>query len=145
MPMMRAFFFAMLVMVGLTGCDSVRDISRDPRYATLVGREVKTKVPMWLYDFNTPTAPQHPSLLIEKDSGDHRKVGQLPVGHQVRFNQARRIRNGTSVNEDLRGVTVFKGRTYNIEYHTYAILGEKAWLSLFNYFGVEQPPKKTRR
>ena len=144
--MMRALFSAVLVVVGLTGCDSVRDISPDPRYATLVGREVRTKVPMWLYDRNLPSAPQRfPCELVEKDYGPYDRAGRLPVGHKVRFDQVRRIRNGASVNEHLMGVTLFKGQAYNIQYDAYAHLGEKAWLTLFDYFDAERPPEKTYR
>ena len=145
MPMMRAFFFAMLVMVGLTGCDTEREISREARYATLVGREVRTKVPMWLYDRSFNTAPRSRYELTEKDSGDHRKTEKFPVGHKVRFNQVRRVRNGTSVNEHLMGVTFSRGQAYNIQYDAYAHLGEKAWLTLFDYFDAERPPEKTYR
>ncbi|WP_345739050.1 hypothetical protein [Prosthecobacter algae] len=143
--MMRALFSAVLVMVGLTGCDSVRDISRDPRYATLVGREVRTKVPMWLYDFNEPPAPLDASELIEKDSGNHRKVGLVSVGQSVRFNKASRHRSWTTVTEVLEGQMNYKSREYWIRYRTYAHLGPSAWSSLFDIFDAERPPEKTYR
>ncbi len=146
MPMMRAFFFAMLVMVGLTGCDTTRDVSAKPRYATLVGREVKTKVTMWLYDRNLPSSPQRfPCQLTEKDHGSYDRVGPLPVGHKVRFTKVERYEDLFSFQEDLQGETVYRGRRYWIKYITYAHLGPDSWDSLFDIFDAERPPEKTYR
>jgi hypothetical protein len=146
MPMMRALFSAVLVMVGLTGCDSVRDISRDPRYATLVGREVRTKVPMWLYDRNLPSAPQRfPCELTEKDSGPYDRTGRVPTGHSIRFNKVILHRGWMSATEKLEGEIMYEGRNYWVRYRTYAHLGPDSWDSLFDIFNAERPPEKTYR
>lgn len=135
----------MSVVLGMTSCEVTRDVSRKPRYATLVGHEVKTKVPMWLYDYNEPPAPPNPSQLTEKDSGDHRKVGQVQVGHRVRFTKAERYEDPFSFQEDLHGEMVYQGRRYWIKYMTYAHLGPDDWASLFDLFDAERPPEKTYR
>lgn len=145
MSMMRTFFCVTLMTAGLVSCETTWNVSGEPRYATLIGHEVRTKVPMWLYDYNEPPAPLDASELIEKDSGNHRKVGLVSVGQSVRFNKASRHRSWTTVTEVLEGQMNYKSREYWIRYRTYAHLGPSAWSSLFDIFDAERPPEKTYR
>ncbi|TDU64098.1 hypothetical protein EI77_04282 [Prosthecobacter fusiformis] len=144
-PLLRTLILSLLFGLGLTSCDSMKDITGNPRYQTLIGRDVRTRVPMRLYDYNRPGNP-NPSLcdLTYTTGGKACLVGTLPVGQVVRFNQVIRYKSTYYTEDDLQGELVYRGKRYQIKYRTQLHQGNEIWLRLFDEdFDAPRPPPES--
>ncbi|TDU64099.1 hypothetical protein EI77_04283 [Prosthecobacter fusiformis] len=144
-PLLRTLILSLLFGLGLTSCDSVRDITDNPRYQTLIGRDVRTRVPMRLYNINAPGIPNPtPCELTQTRFGNNSLVGTLPPGQVVRFNQVIRWSNIYYTDDDLYGELVYKGKRYQFKYSTLLHQGNEIWLRLFDEdFDAPRPPPES--
>jgi hypothetical protein len=121
--MKRSFFLRTLLIAAacltLPGCVMMlltmgkKDISKDARFAQVLGREIRTKVEMRLYapDNRRPDDMREVYDLTNVMSGPENRVAVVPAGHALRFDRAVRKNDLGGYEEHLFGELTIHGRT----------------------------------
>lgn len=111
-----------------------KDISKDPRFTQVLGREIRTKVEMRLYapDNRRPDDMREIYDLTNAMSGPENRVAVVPAGHAVRKDGL----GGSS--EYLFGEITIHGRTYPMKYYLTSDVYPDAWRRMYEVFVLRE-------
>ena len=113
-----------------------KDISKDARFAQVLGREIRTKVEMRLHapDNRRPEDMRHVYDLTNVMSGPVNRVAVVPAGHTVRFDRAVRKKDLGGYAEHLFGEITIHGRTYPMHFYLTCDVYPDAWRRMYAVF-----------
>ena len=145
LPLLRPLLAAAACLL-LPGCVMMlltmgnKDISKDARFAQVLGREIRTKVEMRLYapDNRRPEDMRHVYDLTNVMSGPVNRVAVVPAGHAVRFDRAVRKNGLGGSSEYLFGEIIIRGRTYPMNYYLTSDVYPDAWRRMYGVFEVRE-------
>jgi hypothetical protein len=144
-PLLRPLFAAAACLL-LPGCVMMlltmgnKDISKDARFAQVLGREIRTKVEMRLYapDNRRPDDMREIYDLSNVMSGPENRVAVVPAGHVVRFDRAVRKDGLGSSSEYLFGEITIHGRTYPMNFYLTSDVYPNAWRRMYGVFALRE-------
>lgn len=144
-PLLRPLFAAAACLL-LPGCVMMlltmgnKDISKDARFAQVLGREIRTKVEMRLYapDNRRPDDMREIYDLSNVMSGPENRVAVVPAGHVVRFDRAVRKNFFDGSSEYLFGEITIHGRTYPMNYYLSTSVYPDGWRRMYAVFAVQE-------
>lgn len=117
------------------------DISKDARFAPVLGRELRTQVEMRLYEPENGCPDDMRGMydLTNVRGGAEDRVATVPAGHAVRFDRAVRWRGldgGTT--EYLYGAVTIRGRSYPVHYYLGCGAYPESWRRMYGVFAVRE-------
>ncbi len=117
-----------------------KDISKEARFAQVLGREIRTKVEMRLY---APDNSSHDDMRAIYDlsnvmSGPENRVAVVPAGHVVRFDRAVRKHFFDGSSEYLFGEITIHGRTYPMYYYLSTSVYPDGWRRMYEVFALRE-------
>ena len=144
-PLLRPLLAAAACLL-LPGCVMMllsqgnKDISKDARFAQVLGREIRTKVEMRLYapDNRRPDDMREIYDLSNVMSGPENRVAVVPAGHAVRFDRAVRKDGLGGSSEYLFGEITIHGRTYPMKFYLTSDVYPDAWRRMYEVFALRE-------
>lgn len=142
----RALVLSAIACSCLSGCVMMlltmgnKDISKDARFAQVLGREIRTRVEMRLYapDNRRPDDMREIYDLTNVMSGPENRVAVVPAGHVVRFDRAVRKNFFDGSSEYLFGEITIHGRTYPMNYYLSTSVYPDGWRRMYEVFAVRE-------
>lgn len=145
--LLRSLLLSAAVCLSLSGCIisllmmGPSDISKDSRFASVVGREIRAKKGLRLFipSEARPADMRHLYQLTDmKGGGVEDLVAQVPAGTPVRFDKAvRQVGLGDSA-EYLYGEMTFKGQTYPLYYYLGTSVYPDGWRRMYEAFVIKE-------
>ena len=126
-----------LLMICLMGD---RDISKEARFAQVLGGEIRTKKEMRLYapDNRCPDDMRRVYNLTDVRDGAEGLTAVVPKGHRVRFDRAVEKNGLGGASEHLYGEITLHGQTYPMYYYLSSSVYPDAWRRMYGVFEIRE-------
>ncbi len=104
-----------MVSCGLILCAIDTDITQQPRFAQVTGREIHTRKKLYLFEPDRSVSDKMRrfySLSADRVYGGQTLVAEVPAGHPLRFDKVMRRHGMEETWDDMFGTTSLNGRIY---------------------------------
>lgn len=137
----------LLACHGLAGCALIlcaidTNISHQPRFAQVTGREIHASKKLYLFEpeiSGTEKMRRYYLLSADKGGNGRKLVAEVPAGHPMRFDKVMRKHDIEETWDTMYGEISLNGRTYPVRLFLGGSVYPEEWRHiLFNCFGVRE-------
>lgn len=145
--LLRNLCLALFACHGLVGCALIlcaidTNITHQPRFAQVTGREIHASKKLYLFEpeiSGTEKMRRFYSLSADRVYYGQKRIAEVPAGHPMRFDKVMRKHDIEATWDTMYGEISLNGRTYPLSLYLGGSVYPDEWRHiLFNCFGVRE-------